>query len=113
MSCVACCALLLSRSSFAKSKEECLELLSRLCFLYIVWVWQGDDLNRVQGRHDIYRWLIAAHFLNHRSLSQHLGQFSEDDLVGSGVLSREEATIVMREAEEGSFDEEAVGEGNT
>uniref|UniRef100_A0A7S1B2G4 Uncharacterized protein n=1 Tax=Noctiluca scintillans TaxID=2966 RepID=A0A7S1B2G4_NOCSC len=67
----------------------------------------GDDFNRVQGRHDIYRWLIAAHFMNHRSLSQHLGQFSEDDLVRSGVLSREEATIVMREAEEGSLDEEA------
>lgn len=59
----------------------------------------GDDAYKTKARHDIYRWLVCAHFLNHRALSPHLAKFSETSLVGCGLMSTEEAVIIAKRSE--------------
>eukprot|EP00746_Dinoflagellata_sp_MGD_P129712 gnl/MRDRNA2_/MRDRNA2_63829_c0_seq1.p1 gnl/MRDRNA2_/MRDRNA2_63829_c0~~gnl/MRDRNA2_/MRDRNA2_63829_c0_seq1.p1 ORF type:complete len:627 (-),score=90.02 gnl/MRDRNA2_/MRDRNA2_63829_c0_seq1:102-1982(-) len=57
----------------------------------------GDDVQRSKARHDIHRWLTAAHFWNYQPLSEHLAQFDEQDLYQQGVLNKNEADIISSE----------------
>jgi len=74
------------------SVQRQVELVSFLGAAFLA----GDDLTHQRARHDIYRWLSAAHFFNQRALSLHLEQYSLPDLVTAGLLSYGEAKTIRK-----------------
>jgi len=57
----------------------------------------GDDEPLQRARHDIHRWLTAAHFYNLQALSIHLQQYDVSDLLDAGLLTIDEYYILEAE----------------
>lgn len=68
------------------------EMVSFSCGSFLA----GTDELRLRARHDIYRWLTTAQFLNFSCLSPALGRFRNQDLVQAGLLSSDEVSIMAK-----------------